>query len=116
MIKLSFSDYSASDRNVGYYHLENPTPTPWTTIANSISKFREADLPQIPLTQWLEKVKQHGLEDANTLPILRLPEFFERVETSLGLDIRNTLAVAPEVDYGKVKMDLVERYLAYQAR
>jgi len=59
-------------------------------------------------------VKEHGIEGADTVPAIRLVEFFENMQATPGMDISNTLKIAPEVDHGTVSPDLIERYLTYQ--
>jgi len=99
---------------LGYYHLENPVTTPWSAVANAISQYKGANLPQVPFQQWLSKVREYGVKDAEKVPAVRLLEFFESLENFPALDVSNTLKIAPEVEYGLVDSELIQRYLAYQ--
>ena len=112
ILKQTFVQHE--EAQLDYYHLENPTQTPWSTIADRISKHKGASLQQIPLKQWIAKVREHGLEGAEKVPAIRLVEFFENMQSTPGMDISNTLTIAPEVDHGTVSPDLIERYLDYQ--
>jgi len=53
-------------------------------------------------------------EWADKVPAIRLVEFFENMQSTPGMDISNTLKIAPEVDHGTVSPALIDRYLNYQ--
>jgi hypothetical protein len=97
-----------------YYHLENPTSTPWSTVADGISQYRSNNLPQISLREWISKVNEYGVENAERIPAIRLMDFFEKLEEFPGLNVTNTLKIAPEVDYGSITKNDITRYLDYQ--
>lgn len=103
-----------SDGSVDYFHLENPSSTPWIEIATVISQYKGANLTLVPYSQWLEKLKKHKIEDAEKVPAVRLLEFFENLEDSPALDVKNTLSIAPELDHGKITPKLLNLYLDYQ--
>jgi hypothetical protein len=103
-----------SNRPLQYYHLENPTSTPWSTIAEGISEYHNVNLPQISLREWISKVNEYGIENVERIPAIRLTDFFEKLEGTSGLNVRNTLEVAPEVDYGPITKKGITRYLDYQ--
>jgi hypothetical protein len=103
-----------TDELVDYFHLENPTSTPWSKIANVISQYKGANLALVPLREWLVKLREHSIEDAEKVPAVRLLEFFENLEDSSKLDVRKTLEIASELDFGKITEELMHRYLDYQ--
>jgi hypothetical protein len=117
-LKQAFVEHtSASGSSPGsldYFHLENPTNTPWATIASTISKYKGSNLPLVTLQEWLSKVREHGIEDAEKVPAIRLLDFYENLELLPALDVKKTLQVAPEVGYGLLTPEVLEKYLDYQ--
>ena len=113
VIKQTFVQHDTNG-SVDYFHLENPTSTPWIEIANVISKYKGADLALVPMQTWLSNLRKHGVDDAKKVPAVRLQEYFENNEDSPALDVKNTMAIAPELDCGKVTLELLSRYLDYQ--
>jgi hypothetical protein len=117
-LKQAFVDHTpAAGAHLGsldYFHLENPTTTPWATVASAISKYKGSNLPFVTRQEWLSKVREHGIEDAEKVPAIRLQDFYEAMEVLPALDVRKTLQVAPEVDYGLLTPEILEKYLDYQ--
>jgi len=98
-----------------YYHLENPTSTPWSVIARTLSQYKERNLSLVPFDKWLSKVRELGVEDAERVPAIRLLAWYESNDPIVpALDVKNTLAIAPELDYGALTPGLLEKYLEYQ--
>lgn len=99
-----------------YYHLENPTSTPWSIIANAVSQYKGQNLPQVPFAEWLsrlqERAKVNG--DAERIPAIRLLDFFEDMKPFLPMRVENSSRLAPEVNYGAISPELLQRYLEYQ--
>ena|ERR1700742_469755 len=114
VLKQAFT-HSTEDDTVDYYHLENPVTTPWSEIAEAISRYNGADLPLVPLKEWLSKLREHGIEDVEKVPAIRLVDFYESLGAFPALDVSNTLEIAPEVNYGRICSDLMTRYLRYQS-
>jgi len=95
-----------------YYHLENPTSTPWSVIAGTLSQYKGRNLALVPFEQWLSKVRELGVEDAERVPAIRLLAWYESNDPIVpALDVKNTLAIAPELDYGALTPGLLEKYL-----
>ena len=111
LAELTFGDAGP----LSYFHIENPTSTPWSTIAHGISQHNGADLPLIPFSNWLSKLSERGAEDVDKVPAVRLLDFLEHMEPFPALSVKNTLAIAPKVDFGLITGDLLARYLTYQA-
>ena len=103
-----------NEASLNYFHLENPTNTAWSDVANAISQYKGANLPLVPFQRWLSRVRELGIEEAEKVPAVRLLEFFESLENFPALDVKNTLTVAPEVDYGMITSELLHKYLDYQ--
>lgn len=97
-----------------YYHLDNPVATPWHVVADAISQYKGANIPQVSFQDWLSKVRDFGDRDPEKVPAFRLLEFYENLEVFPVLDVANTKKVAPEVEYGQLEVDLIHKYLAYQ--
>lgn len=102
------------ESDLRYYHVENPTPTPWSTIARAISQDKGANLPYVSFIDWLSRLRERRIEDAGAVPAVRLLDFFVHAETAPALSVANTLALAPEVDFGQINSDILAQYLAYQ--
>lgn len=69
----------------------------------------------LPLNLWLDALKSRGIEDSDAVPAVRLVEFIEAMPLDpLQLDVRDTLKVVPEMDYGELSSDLVVKYLKIQ--
>jgi len=103
-----------------YYHLENPTPTPWNTIAESLSQRQGSGVPLVSFDEWLSKLRDRSLKftrpDIEVLPALRLVDFFASIDSEGNpvLDVSATQAVAAEVNYGLIKDAIIQRYLVFQ--
>lgn len=97
-----------------YYHLENPTCVPWSTIADAISQYKRVNLSKVTFASWLSNLRAKRDGDAEKIPALRLLDFFEGLEPTLPLRVENTLKLAPEVNYGMISSALVAKYLEYQ--
>ena len=97
-----------------HFHLQNPTVAPWSAVARAISQHKGSNLPLVPVKIWLSKVREHGIEDAEKVPAIRLLDFYEHMENLPALDVTETLKIAPQVDYGAPTSKLLEKYLEYQ--
>jgi hypothetical protein len=105
---------SQSGDNLRYFHLENPTSTPWSAIADGISRYNGSNLPLIPLSDWLSKLRERDLADVDKVPVLRLLDFFEHLESFPALSVKNTLLHAPEMDFGSITPAILSVYLIFQ--
>jgi len=113
LLKQTFN--SKENGRLEYFHVENSTATPWLTIAEGVSKYSGGKLPLISMGEWIGKIKELGIKEAERIPAVSLVEFFEELEESVGLNVAKTLEIAAEVDYGLVMPSLITRYLDYQA-
>src|SRR6202012_2948147 len=112
-LKLTFTEHEARG-SIEHYHLENPTTTPWSEIANAISQHNGGNLPPVPLKQWGSKLREHGIEGAGRVSAIPLVDFYENLDAFPALDVSKTLKIAPEVNCGLVSSELMTRYLKYQ--
>jgi len=114
LLKMTFLPRTQNPGTV-YYHIENPTPTKWESIAKVISSHRGLNLPLVTMKLWLEEVKARGIEDSDAVPATRLLEFFENMDNAPPLlNSKNALEVAPEIDYGELSSTLITKYLVGQ--
>lgn len=81
-----------------------------------ISQYRGANLPLVSFAQWLDKVREYGVEDAEKVPAVRLLSFFENFGLMPALGVKKTAEIAPEVKYGSVSSELLTKYLDYQSK
>ncbi|KAJ7766309.1 acetyl-CoA synthetase-like protein [Mycena maculata] len=95
-----------------FYNLENSVPTPWSLVANSISKLYI--LPIVPAVQWLKRVRKHTDHPANKL----LP-FFEEYVQGAGmppLQLHHAREAAGNLVDCAVDEELVKVYVEYACR
>ncbi|KAJ7502652.1 acetyl-CoA synthetase-like protein [Mycena galericulata] len=92
-----------------FYNLENSVPTPWSLVANTISKLYS--VPTVPAMEWLKHVRKHIDHPAN-----KLLDFFEEYVQGVGmppLKLHHAREAAGNlVDYA-VDDELVKVYARY---
>lgn len=115
MLKLALSQSHHGDK-VGHFHLENPSTTPWKSVANAIASYKGSNLSKVSMKDWVFKIRQYGIGDAEKVPAVRLLDFYENWESMPVLSVVNTRALAPEVDFGVLSPELLEKYVEYQMK
>ena len=97
-----------------YFNLENPSTTPWSQIVDGVCKYKGADLRRVSLKEWIAELKTHTIEEAETVPAIKLADFYGNMDNFPSLAVEKALRVAPELDFGPMKVELLEKYLRYQ--
>ena len=113
VLSLTFASHEQKG-SPGYFHLENPVPTPWSMVADALSHYRGHDLPQVGFEEWLSKLRKYSIDEAEKVPAVRMLEFFENFGIYPTLNVKNTEAIAPEVNYGVISTELLTKYIDYQ--
>ncbi|KAF8492941.1 male sterility protein-domain-containing protein [Gautieria morchelliformis] len=113
IIKEAFQD----DTPLQYFAVENPTPTPWSTIVSALSSESPKPLQHVSMAAWVEYIQKSN-PDPETVPAVRLLEFYqgmtggEHSPSILGWE--KSIRVAPELAVGKLDADLVAKYVKWQ--
>lgn len=113
IMKTTFISEPA-EGSIAYYHLDNPTPTPWPTIVEAITSVHK-NLTTVPFKLWLDTLKSRSAREGDSIPAVRLIDFFEGMSSSAPrMSLERTLKAVPEVAYGELGPDLLMKYFAYQ--
>ena len=118
--EIVFRNEDVGKDGVGYYHVENGTTTSWSGIAQTISRYDNANRPLVPLEQWVSRVQEFSKDgESDDVPASVLIEFLGGIrsgEQSSKMDLSNTMRFAPEVDFGVISEKLVNSYMDYQCK
>ncbi|KAF8508271.1 male sterility protein-domain-containing protein, partial [Gautieria morchelliformis] len=113
IIKQAFQD----DTPLQYFAVENPTPTPWSTIVSALSSESPKPLQHVSMAAWVEYI-QKSSPDPETVPAVRLLEFYQGItggeHSPSILGWEKSIRVAPELAVGKLDADLVAKYVKWQ--
>ncbi|KAF8512516.1 hypothetical protein JB92DRAFT_3096781 [Gautieria morchelliformis] len=113
IIKEAFQD----DTPLQYFAVENPTPTPWSTIVGALSSESPKPLKHVSMAAWVEYIHKSN-PDPETVPAVRLLEFYqgmtggERSPSILGW--AKSVRAAPELAVGRLDENLVAKYVKWQ--
>ncbi|KAF8501962.1 hypothetical protein BU17DRAFT_58804 [Hysterangium stoloniferum] len=98
-----------------YFHVDNPTPTPWLNVAQAIATYSPTPLQLVDFSRWLSRVGSDEL-DAERVPAKRLLDFFQSlVHTHTApLAYDRSAKVAPEILVGEINGALIKKFVEYQ--
>ncbi|EIW76918.1 acetyl-CoA synthetase-like protein [Coniophora puteana RWD-64-598 SS2] len=133
----------SSRSHAEYYHLSNPTLTPWPVIvdrflhammsSSQTTGDRVHSIRIVPSTEWLAELENlahnYDSETHNSVttkvPALQLLQFFNDFakrgpgaggDMWVKLETTRALAMAHEIDYGQISQELVKRYVRWMER
>ncbi|KAF9445031.1 acetyl-CoA synthetase-like protein [Macrolepiota fuliginosa MF-IS2] len=98
-----------------YYHLENPTSTPWDTIVNLFTNASEAKIEAVDNQEWLAAVEKAS-KDGTGIPAAPLLQFYSEYSSSSSFVYLGTAKsgkASQAISYGPVTSDLVSKYISW---
>lgn len=116
------------DGLVHYYHLENPTATPWSTIASLFIQVCPTEMERVDTKAWLRAVEERanrgmnmnkqGVEDGGhtEIPAAVLLAFYSSysgLDPRMRLSTEKAVRVSKVMEYGSVTSELMRRYVSW---
>jgi hypothetical protein len=111
VMELSFQN----DEVLQYYHLENPTSTPWDTIASLFTQVTLTKIEQVDTKDWLaavEKASKDGVE----IPAAALLQFYSEYSSSdsrVQLGTEKAARASKAIQYGPITIELMTKYISW---
>lgn len=119
---------------VRYYHIENPTTTPWSTIASLFIQVCSTEMERVDTKAWLMAVEERAnrnrdREEAKTtkagaeedggrheVPAAVLLAFYSsysELDSRMRLSTEKAVRVSKAIEYGPVTRELMRRYVSW---
>ncbi|KAF8496036.1 hypothetical protein JB92DRAFT_2991783 [Gautieria morchelliformis] len=113
IINEAFQD----DTPLQYFAVENPTLTPWATVAGALSSASPKPLKHVSIAAWVEHIRKSN-PDPGQVPAVRLLDFYQGmaggVNTRSALGWEHSVRVAPALAVGRLDEELVAKYVKWQ--
>ena len=113
---------------VHYYHLENPTTTPWSTIASLFIQVCSMEMERVDTEAWLRAVEERAARNMNRkeeeaedgdhseVPAAVLLAFYSsysELDSRMRLSTEKAVRVSKAMEYGSVTSELMRRYVSW---
>jgi hypothetical protein len=111
---MELSLYTNGD-HLQYYHIENTTSTPWSTIASLFTEFTPTKIEQVDMKDWLAAVEQVN-KDGTEVPAAALLQFYfeySSLDWRVQLGTEKAVRVSKAIEYGPVTCDLMRKYISW---
>ncbi|KAF5353278.1 hypothetical protein D9756_008134 [Leucocoprinus leucothites] len=98
-----------------YYSLENPTGTPWSTIASLFIEVASTKMEQVDTKDWLAAVEQANKEGVD-IPASALLQFYSEyseMDSRIRLGTEKAARASKAIQYGPVTSELMRKYISW---
>lgn len=98
-----------------YYHLENPTSTPWNTIVSLFTEVSKNKIEVVDTKDWLIAVEQAN-KDGTDIPAAALLQFYSEYSSSdsrVQLGTAKAGKASQAIAYGPVTSELMTKYISW---
>ncbi|GJJ15517.1 putative secondary metabolism biosyntheticenzyme [Clathrus columnatus] len=110
-----------SSDNLEYFHVENTAATPWNEMVEAVQAIaQQRPLKIVSLESWLSHISsQADIVDPVKVPAIHLLDFYREAfknEVSVRLETKHSVQIAPEIAYGVLSKELLQKYVAFQLK
>ncbi|KAF9441936.1 acetyl-CoA synthetase-like protein [Macrolepiota fuliginosa MF-IS2] len=103
-----------SKEHLQYYHLENPTSTPWSTIVRLFTSASKANIMAVDTQEWLAAVEKASKDGAD-IPAALLLQFYSEYSSGSSVHLGTAKAgkASQAIGYGLVTPELMAKYISW---
>ncbi|KAF9445030.1 hypothetical protein P691DRAFT_806313 [Macrolepiota fuliginosa MF-IS2] len=104
-----------NEQYLQYYHLENPTGTPWGTIVSLFMNVSNTKIEAIDTQEWLSAVEtanKNGI-DIPAAPLLQFYSGYSSAGSFVHLGTAKAQSASGAIAYGPVASELMAKYISW---